>query len=329
MGFGVRGGWLPATIGALAVAVAAGPVAAAERSEPGLRYVAWSSPDGMMHTRVPAGWRVTGSPGMAPDLGQFRIEATSPDGRSYFTLAHNWLSFMEFQYGRYQPGAATVERIVLPQFLQSQPGYRAVRVTYRGAARRVNMPTSLGFAMPFDSGTLGFLLERHDGGFTAGTAFAETNYIASPGTPGLWRLRLFAAVLAPADDASQAQAREAVTTAFESLELSPQFFQVWNAAFQQTQRQMREYSAQMDRVFSRYLRSAGASASASGKDPLDGWSKMMRGGEYGENQETGESYWVSNDHDYWWVNDGGDVFGNDTGDVPLNRGNVHPLVLGP
>lgn len=286
-----------------------------------LRFVKWTHPSGLFSTTVPAGWTIDGALGDAMDQGQFRINASSADGRSLLSFGHNWLSFMEFQYGPYLPGAATVERIVLPQFLQGQRGFSGSKVTYRSANRRLTMPTEAGIPMPFDSGTVGFLLPRTDGGFSAGTAFGETMFIASPGTPGLWRLRIFAAVIADTSPQAQADGRQAIEQVVSNLELSPQFFEHWTRSFDQTMRQMREYSAQMDRVFSRYLQSAGRSASPSGRDPLEGWATMMRGGEYAENEATGESYWVSNDRQAWFSNDRGDVVGNDTGQVPTDGGN--------
>ncbi|HJN44115.1 MAG: hypothetical protein CL477_14510 [Acidobacteria bacterium] len=52
----------------------------------------------------------------------------------------------------------------------------------------------------------------------------------------------------------------------ERLALSKQFPQPPDQAFSHTQQVMRQYSAVMDRVFSRYLRSAARSASPSGLD---------------------------------------------------------------
>ena len=43
---------------------------------------------------------------------------------------------------------------------------------------------------------------------------------------------------------------------------------------------------------------------------------MMRGGQYAENTDTGEQYWISNDRDEWWVDDGGVLVGSDTGAPP-------------
>jgi len=257
------------------------------------------------------------------DLGQFKIEATSPDGRSFVTLAHNWLSFMEFQVGPYRPGNGTVETFVLPAFVQSNPTFSGGLVVYRGANQHVVMtdPYS-GMGIPFDGGTLAFLLQRTDGGIEAGTAYGETLYIASPGTPGLWRLRVFAATYSPGDAAAQCMSRGALDRLVASLELSPQFFSLWNQAHDRTVQQMRSYSQQMDRVFSGYLESM---RHDSDRDPLQGWSEMMRGGAYAADDETGEQYWVGNDHDHWFVNDRGVVVGNDTGDVPTHDDNWRVL----
>lgn len=293
---------------------------------PQVRFTRWTHPSGLFSAEVPQGWRVEGALGDAMDQGQFRINVDSPDGRSHLSFAHNWLSFMEFQYGPYRPGAATIESIVLPGFLQEQRAAES-RVVYRGANRRTSMPSEIGVAMPFDSGTIGFLMRRSDGGYSAGTAMGETMYIASPGTPGLWRLRLFAAAIAPADSQAQADARAGIARMVETLDLSPQFMELWTRAFQQTQAQMREYSRQMDRVFSEYLRSAARSSSrAGGRDTADDWATMMRGGQYAEDESTGERYWVSHERGSWWVNDRGTVVGSDTGAPPAVNENWKPLV---
>lgn len=319
---------------ALAIAVAAAGVALiglAGRTESTeasaqLRFERWTHSSGLFSTDVPAGWRIDGALGDAMDQGQFRINAVSPDGRSHLSFGHNWLSFMEFQYGPYRPGAATIESLVLPAFLQEQRASQS-RVVYRSANRRISMPSQIGVPIPFDAGTIGFLMRRGDGGYSAGTAMGETMFIASPGTPGLWRLRLFAAAVAPADSASQAAARAAITRLVDGLELSPRFHQLWNEGFQQTQQQMRAYSEQMDRVFSGYLRSAArASSPASARDSAEDWATMMRGGQYGENEETGERYWISNERSSWWVNDQGVVHGNDTGAPPADNSNWRALV---
>ena len=293
---------------------------------PQLRFTRWTHPSGLFSTDVPEGWRVDGALGDAMDLGQFRVNADSPDGRSHVSFAHNWLSFMEFQYGPYRPGAATIESLVLPGFLQQQRVSES-RVVYRSANRRISMPSQIGVPIPFDAGTVGFLMRRGDGGYSAGTAMGETMFIASPGTPGLWRLRLFAAAVAPADAPSQAAARAAATRLADGLELSPQFHQLWNEGFQQTQQQMRAYSQQMDRVFSGYLRSAARSSSrSSGRDTAEDWATMMRGGQYAEDESTGERYWVTNERESWWVNDRGAVVGSDTGAPPAVNENWKPLV---
>lgn len=289
-----------------------------------LSFVRWQHPSGLFGTEVPAGWTIDGALGDAMDQGQFRVNATSPDGRSHISIGHNWLSFMEIQSGRYQPGAATVERFVLPPFVRDQ-GYVASRVVYRSANSRLSMPGVVA-PIPFDRGTITFLLRRADGRYSVGSAMGETNYIASPGTPGLWRLRLFAAAVAPADARAQADVRAALVRATERLDLSPEFFRQWNEAFASSVRQMREYSAQMDRVFSNYLRSAAGSSGGGARDTNEDWATMMRGGQYGENPDTEESYWITNDHQYWYVNDRNEVIGNDTGQPPATGDNWKALV---
>lgn len=299
--------------------------AARDQAASQLRFTRWTHPSGLFSTDVPQGWRVDGALGDAADQGQFRINADSPDGRSHVSFAHNWLSFMEFQYGPYRPGAATIESIVLPGFLKEQRIAES-RVVYRGANRRTSMRSEMGASIPFDTGTIGFLMRRPDGGYSAGTAMGETMFIASPGTPGLWRLRLFAAAIAPAEPGAQADARASMARMVEKLELSPQFMELWSRAFQQTQTQMREYSRQMDRVFSEYLRSAARSSSrAGGRDTAEDWATMMRGGQYAEDTSTGERYWVSNERSSWWVNDRGTVVGSDTGAPPAVNENWKPL----
>lgn len=291
-----------------------------------LKFVRWQEPNGLFSAEVPVGWRIDGGIGSSMDLGQFKIQGFSPDGLSLFSLAHNWLSFMEYQYGPYRPGGETIEAFILPQFLQQQGGYSGIRIVYRSPTERIMLTNPMtGIPIPFDHGTVGFLLQRKDGGFSAGTAYAETVYIASPGTPGLWRLRLFAAALAPAEQNAQRIVRDALLHVTTSLHLSEQFFTLWQQSFNHTMKQMRRYSAQMDRVFNNYLRSVGRSSSRNGRDPLDGWTSMMRGGRYAVDKTTGEEYWISNDHDYWFVNDRGDVVGNDTGDVPTYGENWRPL----
>lgn len=298
----------------------------AKAAEPGLHFVQWKHPSGLMSAEVPAGWKIDGAIGPALDLGQFKIQGFSPDGRCLFSVGHNWLSFMEFLHGQYRPGRATTEDIVLPQFLKQHRGYTGVRIVYRSRNQRVivwDPITRMG--IPFDRGTLGFLLERRDGSFSAGTAFAETMYISSPGTPGLWRLRLFMAAVGPADRHSQRKMRTVLERVAGSLALSKRFFVLWHQANARTMQQMRAYSSQMKRVFDHYLTSAGRSSSKSGRDPLAGWATMMRGGQYAEDKATGDQYWISNERDYWFVNDRGDVVGNDTGEVPTNGGNWRPL----
>ncbi len=298
----------------------------AEAAESNLKFVRWEHPSGLLSIDVPAGWRIEGEIGTATDLGQFKIQGYSPDGRSLFSLAHNWLSFMEFQYGPYRPGHGTIEAFVLPEFLKREGGYAASRVVYRSRIQRVIVRNRYtGLPTPFDAGVLGFLLQRNDGGFSAGTAFAETTYIASPGTPGLWRLRVFTAAIAPAEDGAQQDIRTVLDRAVRSLKLSKEFFALWHQAHDRTVKQMRAYSAQMDRVFSRYLASVGRSSSRNGRDPLDGWAVMMRGGQYAVDETTGEQYWISNQWKYWFVNDRGELVGNDTGEVPTNGGNWRPV----
>jgi hypothetical protein len=121
--------------------------------------------------------------------------------------------------------------------------------------------------------------------------------------------------------------RAALAHAGERLQPSDLFFQPWNESISHTQQTMPQYSADMGRVFSRYLRSAVRSARPSGRDPADAWATMMRGGHHAENTDTGEQYWVSNDREEWWVNNGGVVVGSDTGASPAVNENWNRLVL--
>jgi hypothetical protein len=57
-------------------------------------------------------------------------------------------------------------------------------------------------------------------------------YIPVPGTPGLWRLRLFLAGIAPTDPQNQAAIQAIQQRIFSSLKLSPQFMQLWKQGFQ-------------------------------------------------------------------------------------------------
>lgn len=260
-------------------------------AEEDIRFVRWQHPSGLFATEVPAGWRIEGEIGPNLELGQFKIEGYSPDGRSFFTLAHNWLSYMEYFAGPYRPGHATIEEFILPQFLAQQSQYIGARVVYRSPIRQLFVPDPLtGLGIGFDSGNLGFLLQHADGSFAAGMAAAETTHIPSPGTPGLWRLRLGAIAFAPADEGSLRFVRAVLERAYGSLELSDEFFRIWNEAHEATVKTMRDFSRQMERVFDRYLESAGRSSARGDRDPLDGWSEMMRGGGYAEDPTTGEQY---------------------------------------
>ncbi len=328
---GVAGYLVPSDEDGAAVEAAAGGTTAARPEQAAaattrLRFTRWKHPSGLFSAEVPEGWVVDGAIGDAMEQGPFRLNVTSKDGRSLISLGHNWVSYMEFQYGPYQPGAATIERFLLPDFIRQQ-GYTASRIVYRTRNRRVSMPSEIGIPIPFDSGTLGFLLTARDGSYAAGTAMGETMYIQSPGTPGLWRLRLFATAIAPATAPAQADARAALERATSTLALSPEFFTLWNQAFTHTQQQMREYSRQMDQVFTRYLQSASRSSAGGKRDTAEDWAGMMRGGQYAENSETGERYWVTNDSSNWWVSDTGTVVGNNTGAPPAVNENWKPLVM--
>jgi hypothetical protein len=285
-----------------------------------LSYETWSDDHGYITTEVPAGWTVKGGLGEAGFTdGQFQVQATSPDGRTRILFAHNATVFMESYYGTYYRGARTIEKIVLPDFV-SREGVRSSRVTYRSANEHVDYPYGSG-SIPLDSGTLGFAYLDAAGNAQYGTAAAQTLHITSPGTPGAWRLRLFASALAPADAASQAQVRAAIDHMIDHLRLSGDFVQQWNEGFSETQRIMAGYSDAMARVFESSASSAGSTG-----DSADAWASYMRGGEYATDEATGDAYWVSNDTTYHFVSDRGVVIGNDTGDVPADGGTWTPLV---
>jgi hypothetical protein len=284
-------------------------------------FVRWSDPNGFISTEVPAGWTVEGGLGEAGLTdGQFTISARSGDGRTQIFFAHNLIVFMEAYYGSYMPGSETIERLLLPDFVRRE-GVKDLRVTFRSANTHVDWP-SAGGSIPLDTGTLGFLYVDSASRVQYGAAIVQTLYIASVGTPGAWRPRLYAAAVAPADDASQAVARVAIERLVARLELSDQFIALWNEGFSQTQQVVRAYSDQMTRIF----RSSSSAAGTSG-DAMDDWASYMRGGEYATNPETGDSYWVTNDTTYHYVNSQGTIVGNDTGTVPAGGGNWTQLTV--
>lgn len=311
----------------------------AEAAEPGrqagrgadkpVRFVRWRHPQGLFSAEVPAGWRIEGRVDpQGLDKGAFMIQGYSPDGRAMFSFAHNWLWFMEFQYGPYQPGSATVERHVVPNLAANLPrlGLTDIRVTYRSGNRGQTLANpATGLALRGDQGTLGLLAMTGRGEVLAGTLMGETLYMPVPGSPGLWSLRLFSGGLGPANSADQAALRAIQARLVDSLELSPEFMQAWSQAHQHTLGLMRAYSRDMDRVFERYLSSTRRSRDRAGKDPMAGWAEMMRDGHYEQDERTGEQHWVGNDHPYWWKNDRGDIVGNSTGQPPANGDNWHDL----
>jgi hypothetical protein len=290
------------------------------------RFVRWTHPQGLFSAEVPAGWRVEGM--VAPeglDKGAFLIQASAPDDRAMVSFAHNWLFFMEYQYGRYRPGSETVETLVLPSVPRNWPVVSELRVTYRGPnAQAVVTNPATGLPLRMDAGTLGLLARTARGEVLAGTAMGETLYMPVPGTPGLWSLRIFSGGIAPADEGAQAEMREIQERLVASLELAPGFVEAWSQAHRQTTERMRRYSADMDRVFSRYLASTARSTS-SRKDPLEGWAEMMRGGHYEDDERTGEQHWVGNNHTSWWKNQQGEIVGNDTGQAPVGPDAWHLL----
>lgn len=294
-------------------------------------FVRWRHPQGLFSAEVPTGWRIDGRiDPQGLDKGAFMIQGYSPDGRAMFSFAHNWQWFMEYQYGPYRPGRATVESFVVPNLAGNLPqmGLRDIRVTYRSGNKSYQIPNpDTGMALRGDKGTLGLLARTGRGDILAGTLMGETLYIPMAGSPGLWSLRLFSGGLAPATSADQAAIRAIQTRLVDTLELSPEFMRAWSQAHHHTMSLMREYSREMDQVFERYLSSTRRSASQAGKDPMEGWAEMMRGGHYENDDRTGEQHWVGNDHKYWWKNDRGEIAGNNTGQPPVNGDNwygMHP-----
>jgi hypothetical protein len=294
-----------------------------------VRFERWQHPQGLFSAEVPAGWRIEGQVDpQGLDKGAFMIQGYSPDGRAMFSFAHNWLWFMEFQYGPYQPGLATVERQVLPRLPANLPqmGLRDIRVVYRSANRGQTLPNpATGMALRGDRGTLGMLAMTGRGEVLAGTLLGETLYMPVPGSPGLWSLRIFSGGLAPANSADQAMIRAIQARLVETLQLAPEFMQAWSQAHQHTVGLMREYSREMDRVFERYLSSTRRSTAAADKDPMEGWAEMMRGGHYEQDDRTGDQHWVGNNHQHWWKNDRGEIHGNNTGQAPANGDNWYGL----
>jgi hypothetical protein len=300
----------------------------ADDATPAVSFIRWQHPQGLFSADVPAGWRIEGKidpQGM--DKGAFMIQGFAPDGRAMFSFSHNWNWFMEYQYGPYRPGHATVESLVLPNLSRNLPQLKlsGVRVTYRGPNTSFQLVNPLtGLPLRTDQGTLGLLAMNAQGEALAGTLMGETLYMPVPGSPGLWGLRLFSGGLAPADSASQAAIQAIQAKVVESFEPSAEFLRTWQQSHKHTVDRMRDYSRQMDRVFERYLSSTRRSSSAS-KDPMQGWAEMMRGGHYERDDRTGEDHWVGNNHKYWWKNDQDVIVGNDTGQPPYDNGNWHPL----
>lgn len=310
----------------LPAGTSAQPVIDSPPAAPEIRFVRWRQAQGLFSADVPAGWRVEGR--ISPeglDKGAFIIEGFSPDGRAMFAFAHNWQYFMEYQYGAYRPGRLTVESLVLPQVPNAWPVVRGIRVTYRSpnSQAMVTNPNT-GLPLRLDAGTLGFLATTARGEVLAGTAMGETLYMPVPGSPGLWGLRIFSGGIAPATDQDQADIQKIQARLVASLELAPEFVQAWNQAHDRTTERMRQYSVEMDRVFSRYLASTRRSNSPR-KDPMEGWAEMMRGGHYRRDERTGEEHWVGNNHEAWWKNDRGEIVGSNTGAPPANNQNWYPL----
>lgn len=294
----------------------------------GPSFVRWREPQGLFSAEVPRGWRIEGRiDPQGLDKGAFMIQGFSPDGRAMFAFAHNWQWFMEYQYGRYRPGTATVETLVLPQLPANlaHMGVRDVRVTYRGPNKTFHLPNPLtGMSLRADQGTVGLLASTARGEVLAGSIMAETLHVPMGGTPGLWSLRLFCGGIAPAGAREQAAIRAIQLRVVETLQLSPEFRRIWSDAHRHTTRRMREYSRDMDRVFERYLASARRSSNSRG-DPMEAWAEMMREGHYERDERTGEQHWVGNNHQYWWKNDRGDIVGNSTGSPPADHHNWYGL----
>lgn len=307
-------------------ALAAGP--AAKRGQGGpVKFVRWRHPQGWFSADVPQGWQINGQiDPQGLDKGAFAIQGVAPDGRSMFSFAHNWLWFMEYQYGPYRPGTATLETLVIPGLPTHLPelGLRSVRVVYasRNTRFEVRNPQT-GLPIVSDSGQVSVLARNARGEFLAGALHGETMYIPMGSTPGLWSLRIFSGGLAPATDARQAENLEIQRRVAESIQLSPEFTQAWSEAHARTIQAMRTYSAAMERAFRQSVQSS--QRASRGQSPEDKWAEMMRGGHDVYDERTGERHWVSNDYPSWWKNDQGVVYGNATGQPPADNGNWHPL----
>ena len=295
----------------------------------GVHFERWTHPQRLFSAEVPRGWRVEGNiDPQGLDKGSFMIRGFSPDGRSMFVFAHNWQWFMEYQYGRYRPGNATLETLVVPDLPKNLPemGLRAVRVSYASPNKRFQVPNpTTGMMIVGDQGKLGLMAVNARGEAMAGTLLGETMYIPMPGTPGLWSLRIFSGGLAPATPADQEANLAIQKRIFESLELSAEFMQQWRSAHDRSVQLMRDYSRDMDRVMKGFLESARARSGPSGKSPEEKWSEMMRGGHYERDDRTGDRHWVGNDHRYWFKNDRGILVGNNTGQPPSNHDNWHRM----
>lgn len=301
----------------------------AARAAESLRFVRWEHPQQLFSAQVPQGWYVEGQiDPQGLDKGAFMIRGFAPDGRAMFTFAHNWLWFMEYQYGPYRPGTATLESLVVPGLAQNLPrlNLSQIRVAYVSPNRsfQVTNPDT-GMPLRGDQGSLGLLARNGAGEILAGSLLGETLYIPMPGTPGLWSLRIFSGGIAPNTPTDQAAIQAIQQRLADSLELSPEFRRIWGDAHQRTVESMRVYSQDMDRAFGGYLASLRRESASPGQSPEEKWAEMMRGGHYENDDRTGERHWVGNDYQYWWKNDQGHLTGNNTGQPPADHGNWYPI----
>jgi hypothetical protein len=288
---------------------------------PSLQYTTWTSAGGYISTKVPEGWTVDGGLGSDTAMGMFKVRATSPDGSMTVQFAHNWTNYAEAKKGKYQPGAATITKFILPLYLK-EAGAGTWRVTWRSANTHVSLP-GVPLDHPLDTGSIGFVYQKvADGSYHLASMAGQTLGIyPSTNNTGLWSMRVIALSDAPADAQSQADVADAITKLVDNLELSGEFFQVWNEGFAQTQRLVAAYSEQMRQIWE----SGYSSTLASEARVEAAWDELLTGGTYMSEEGTGTLVWVPTPSTYTWMNDQGQIVSNNTGTPPANGSNWHAL----
>ena len=266
-----------------------------------LNFTTWTDSSGVMKAKVPEGWTVDGGPGAAVNLGQWKLNIFSPDGKSFISSGHNWNSFMEFNSGPYQPGISTVEKFIIPNFMKTNPQYVSYKTLYRSANNR-NVYNG---TVPVDAGQGIYLFEDRQGKHYLCQAYGQTIYINAVASPGLWRLNYFSCIFAPVDSQSQMDIAKAYEQMMGSLELHPNFFTTWKQTAQMQQRAMNQYMETVNSGFSDYLNSVRNNDNSA---VFKNWSEMMRGTKTMSNPQTGDSYLVPNSANRAYVTPRGEIF---------------------